>query len=576
MESHIPLPYLREVTIFLVIAGLVVPILQRRISPVLAYLMIGGVIGPFGLGLLAADIAILKTFIITDVDGVRALAELGVVFLLFMIGLELSFERLWSMRRLVFGFGTAQIIVTGTIIALIAIAWGNPTGVAIVLGACLALSSTAIVVQLLVEKRRLGTPVGRVTFSVLLMQDLAVVPILFAVGVVGTTTAGANLGLGLSLALLKAIAVIGVIYIAGRLLLRPVLRFVAQTQRREAFMAIVLLIVVGTAAVTGLAGLSMALGAFLAGLLIAETEFRHQVEIDIEPFKGLMLGLFFMSVGMGIDWRTLGDQPLLIAASVIGLIALKATLNILLGLMWRLPKHQAVETGLLLAQAGEFAFIVVGLAISLALLPVPIGQFMLIVAGLSMLLTPAMASAAGWLGRKIDRRISRATLEMVALEGSDLEGHIVLAGIGRVGRVIAAVMDREKIPYIAIDSDPQAVAQAQEMGIPVRFGDASRVDVLHAANVANAAALVITIGDHSKIYSLTKQIRSAAPNVPLYVRARDPADAEQLRDAGATVAIPETVEASLQLATRVLGAFGIQEAIAQRRVQEERDRLEMT
>ena len=193
-----------------------------------------------------------------------------------------------------------------------------------------------------------------------------------------------------------------------------------------------------------------------------------------------------------------------------------------------------------------------------------------------MLLTPAMASAAGWLGLKIDRRISPATPEMLALERSDLEGHIVLAGIGRVGRVIAAVMDREQIPYIAIDSDPQAVAKAQELGIPVRFGDASRVDVLHAANVANAAALVITIGDHSKIYSLTKQTRNAAPNVPLYVRARDPADAEQLRDAGVTVAIPETVEASLQLATRVLGAFGIQEAIAQRRVQEERDRLEMT
>ncbi|MFN6936476.1 MAG: cation:proton antiporter, partial [Tsuneonella sp.] len=479
MESQVHIPYLREFIIFLVAAGLVVPLLQRRMSPVLGYLLIGGLIGPFGLGLLAADSALIASLVISDLDGVTALAELGVVFLLFTIGLELSFGRLWSMRQLVFGLGTAQIVISATAIGLIAFFWGNAPGVAVVLGACLALSSTAIVTQLLVESRRLGAPVGRTAFSVLLMQDLAVVPILFAVGVVGTVSAGDSLAGGLALAVGEAAVTMVLIYVAGRLLLRPLLRFVAQTGSREAFMAIILLIVVGTAAITGLAGLSMALGAFLAGLLIAETEYRHQVEIDIEPFKGLMLGLFFMSVGMGIDWRTLAQEPLLIASSVIGLLTLKAGINIALFMLWRLPRHQAVEGGLLLAQAGEFAFIVVGLAMGLALVPQSTGQFMLIVAGLTMLLTPALAAVARRLGAWMERR--KAT-EGAAEYGPlpDLENHVVLAGFGRVGRVIASVLDREEIPYIAIDSDPATVERARSEGRLVRFGDASHLEVLRA------------------------------------------------------------------------------------------------
>lgn len=574
MEAHGHIPHLREILIFLIAAGVAVPLLQRRMSAVLGYLILGGLIGPFGLGLLAERHPLLDQLVITELEGVRALAELGVVFLLFTIGLELSFERLWGMRRLVFGLGSAQIIVTGSVIAAVALAWGNSPTAALVLGACLALSSTAIVTQLLVEGRRLTAPVGRTAFSVLLMQDLAVVPILFVVGIAGTAAAG-ELAAGFGSAIVKAAVTMAVIYAAGRLLLRPLLRFVARTGSREAFMAIVLLISVGTAALTGYAGLSMALGAFLAGLLIAETEYRHQVEIDIEPFKGLMLGLFFMSVGMGVDWRVVAEEPFWIVASVLGLLALKSAINTGLCLAWKLPRHQAVEVGLLLGQAGEFAFIVVGLAMTLGLMPGATGQFMLIVASMTMLLTPAVAGAARRIADIVERREATAFHEQI--DAPDLEGHIVIAGYGRVGRTIAAVLDAEQIPYLAIDADPEIAAYAHAARIPVRFGDASRLDVLQRAGVDRAAALVVTTGGESDATEyLIASMREAAPHVPLYARARDSAHADRLLRAGATAAVPETVEGSLQLAGRVLSGCGSPDETIQRRLELARLSVEKT
>ena len=569
MESQLHIPYLREVIVFLVVAGFAVPLLQRKFSPVLGYLLIGGMIGPYGLGLFADEIPLASFLVIEDIEGVRALAEIGIVFLLFAIGLELSLDRLWSMRRLVFGLGSAQIVVTGTLIGGIAYAWGNPPAAALVLGACLALSSTAIVMQLLIEKSRLTTPVGRSAFSVLLMQDLAVVPILFIVGVLGTVSEGQGVLGGLALALGEAAITVVVIYAVGRLVLRPLFRATAQSGSREAFMAMILLIVLGTAAITGAVGLSMALGAFLAGLLIAETEYRHQVEVDIEPFKGLMLGLFFMSVGMGIDWRVLMETPLLIAASVIGLIAIKAVLNVSLFLLWKTPIHRAVEAGLLLAQAGEFAFIVVGLAMSLDLLPGSTGQFMLIVASLTMVLTPGLAELARKLADRIENRQNERHPD-AADQMEDMEGHVLIAGFGRVGRMIASILDREGLPYIAIDKDPIIASEARASGLPVRFGDASRLEILQANHVRQAAALVITLGDAKNTELLTQRMREAAPHVPLFVRARDKEQADRLTDAGATAAVPETVEASLQLAARLLEGCGLDDEVIQRRLQLER------
>jgi len=567
MESHVHIPYVREVLLFLLAAGLGVPLLQRIVSPVIAYFLIGSIIGPYGLGLLADRFEPVSYFVITDLEGVAVLGELGVVFLLFVIGIELSFQRLWAMRRLVFGLGSAQILVTGAAIALLAYGWGNPLATSIILGACLALSSTAIVTQLLIEGGRLGTPGGRATFSILLMQDLAVVPILFAVSVLGSMAID-NVAMGFGLAVLEAAITIAVIYGVGRIALRPILRLVAGTQSREAFVAIVLLLSIGTAAITGVVGLSMALGAFLAGLLVAETEFRHQVKIDIEPFKGLMLGLFFLSVGMGIDWRIVLDNPFLIPASAVGLIALKVAINFLLCLGWRLPKERAAEVAITLGQAGEFGFLVVGLSVSVGLLASDIGQFMLIVVGLTMLATPAL----DWLARRTATALKSGG-DDVSAEGpvdDDLEGHVIIAGFGRVGATIASVLDRQDIRYIAIERDIAIVREAMEEGRPIRIGDASRIDILHDAGLKRASAIVVTIADKETTEALTEEIRRLAPRLPVFARARDASHAARLHDLGATVAVPETVEGSLRLAELLLIESGTDDEVANRQVDFER------
>jgi monovalent cation:proton antiporter-2 (CPA2) family protein len=569
LEDQIHIPYLREIVVFLVTAGVLVPIMHRlRISPVLGYLIVGALIGPYGLGLLAEAWPWLGYAVITDVEGVQQLAELGVIFLLFMIGLELSIKRLWSMRRLVFGLGSLQIVITGAIIALVAWEFGNSPAASIVLGACLALSSTAIVMQLLIEQRRLGTVVGRSSFSILLMQDLAVVPILFVVGVLGAKVGG-NVGLDLALALVKAVVVIGGVYLGGRLVLRPLMRLVAQSRSPEMFMAAILLTVIGTATITGLAGLSMALGAFLAGLLLAETEYRHEVEVDIEPFKGLMLGLFFMSVGMGIDYRLIAAEPFWILASVVGLFALKSTITAGLCLAFGLPRHTSLEAGLLLGQGGEFAFIVVGLAMSLGLVGGEVGHFMLIVAGLSMVVTPFVASFATRLAGLLEDRAG-AVVETDKAVPTGLEGHVLLAGFGRVGHTLAEMLEHQSIPYLAVDADPAKVYEARKAGRPIFFGDASRLDILNRAHADHAAALVVTMDNAAAVEQIVQEVRALFPELPIYARARDAAQALRLTDAGATVAVPEAIEASLQLGGRVLAGFGFGEDAVNRLIDQQR------
>ncbi len=570
MDEHIHIPYLREIVVFLIAAGVVVPVMHRlKVSPVLGYLVVGAVIGPYGLGLLAGAWPWLGHAVISDIAGVQKLAELGVIFLLFMIGLELSIDRLWTMRRLVFGLGSLQILVTGAIIALVAWEFGASPAASIVLGACLALSSTAIVMQLLIEQRRLGTMVGRSSFSILLMQDLAVVPILFVVGVLGAKVGG-NVGLDLAVALGKAVVVIAGVYLGGRLVLRPLMRLVAQAKSPEMFMAAILLTVIGTATITGLAGLSMALGAFLAGLLLAETEYRHEVEVDIEPFKGLLLGLFFISVGMGIDYRLIAAEPFWILVSVVGLFVIKSTVTASLCIAFGLPRHTSIEAGLLLGQGGEFAFIVVGLAMTLGLVGGEVGQFMLIVAGLSMLVTPFVASFASRLATAMEERVGGPAESERTAPTVDLEGHVVLAGFGRVGRTLAQVLERQTIPYLAVDADPATVHEARRAGRPVFFGDASRLDILARAHADHAAAIVVTMDDAAAVERIVQEVRVLFPALPIYARARDAAQAVRLTRVGATVAVPEAIEASLQLGGRVLAGFGFGEDAVNRLIDQQR------
>ena len=562
MHEPVGIPFLREVVIFLVACGVVVPVFHRlRASPVLGYLIVGGLVGPYGLGLLAGDLGWLSYIMITDVAGVKPLAELGVIFLLFVIGLELSFERLWAMRRLVFGLGSLQVAISALIIGAIAWGWGHAPRVAILLGMCLALSSTAIVMQLLMEGRRIGTPLGRTSFAILLFQDLAVVPILFVLGTFGTQGDGdsAAAWAGLGIALAEAAAVIGAIFVAGRLALRPLLRFVSRTGSPEMFIAAILLVVIGASAITGIAGLSLELGAFLAGLLLAGSEFRHEVEVDIEPFKGLLLGLFFMTVGMEIDYHVIAVEGFWIGASVVGLILLKATVIGGLCLGFGLPRPVALEAGLLLGQGGEFAFVVVGLAMSLDLMPRDTGQFMLIVAGLSMLATPPIADAGRRLAAAVERGHETRRHAKGLSAAAEIEDHVIIAGFGRVGQMLGRILRREGVPFLALDTDARAVGEHRSHGLPVHYGDASRVEILRRTRADRALAVVVTIDDAAGSERVVRSVRRNWASLPIYVRAREHHHARKLMALGATDAVPEAVEASLQLSLRVLLGIGMPE-----------------
>jgi CPA2 family monovalent cation:H+ antiporter-2 len=555
MEAHENLPYLREALIFFTCAGIVIPLLQsKRISPVLGFLVLGNVIGPYGLGLLALDIPWLRHVVIADIEGVSQLAEVGVTLLLFVIGLELSFERLLAMRRLVFGAGSLQVALSTLIIGIIAYLFGNAFQAAFVLGYCLALSSTAVVVQTLMERRELATPVGRASFAILLLQDLAVVPLLVLLTVLGTP--GADVVHLAGMALVKALVSVTVIVFAGRVLLRALFNRVSALRQPGSFMALTLLVAIGMAAITASAGLSTALGAFLAGLLLAETQYRHEVEVSIEPFKALLIGLFFLSVGMGIDLRVLMDDPLWILASVGGLFLCKAAVIAPLLRAYGLSFPSALEAAMLLGGGGEFAFIAIGGAMASGVLDHPVGQFMLIVVGLSMLATPP----AGALGRAFRRRMhthAAAPAPDQAIDLPELEGHVIILGFGRVGQLLARALDANSMPYLAIDSDAKTVELLGKSRLPLFFGDASRAELLERAGAARAAAIVATMNDAAAALRAVNAARAHFQHVPVLARAHDEAHARLLRAAGATGVVPETLEASLQLAGHVLEALGM-------------------
>lgn len=566
-EPQLSIPYIREICVFLAAAGVVVPALTRlRVNPVLGYLVVGVLIGPFGLGLLAAEVAWLRYVVVADIEGVQALASLGIVFLLFTIGLELSFDRLWSLRRLVFGLGTLQYLLTAAAIGAIAWALGAGRETAIILGACLAFSSTAIVLQLLIGRRELGTQLGRASFSVLLLQDLAVVPLLFVLGVFSGERSDGSLGLEILAALGKALGAVGAILLVGRLIVRPVFRLVGSTRSRELFLAITLLAVIGTASATAAVGLSMALGAFLAGLLLAESEYRHEIEVDLEPFKGLLLGLFFMSVGMGIDFRTIADQVPWLLAAVIGLFMVKAGLLAPLCSAFGLPRHVALEAALLLGQGGEFAFVVVGLGTGMGIVPREIGQFILIVVSLSMMATPLVAVGARRLAKTLERRDAGRWHRGAAAEFTDLAGHVVIGGYGRVGALLGEVLDEQRIPVVSVDLDPPSVTAHRKAGRRVYYGDATRIDILQRVGAERAQALVFTMDDPSAAERGIMAARRHWPHLPIYARARDVEHARRLIALGATGAVPENLEASLQLGRSLLEGLGLPEETAERLV----------
>lgn len=560
---------LREVLVFLAAAGVVVPILQRlRVSPVLGFLIVGIIVGPYGLARFSDSAPWLHHISIGDPESVRSIAELGVVFLLFMIGLELSLERLRAMRRLVFGLGGAQVLVTGTVIGLIASQFGNSPATSIVLGAAFALSSTAVVMQLLSERGRMASPTGRTGFAILLFQDLAVLPILFLVVALAAQGDGSPV-LAFAFAMGQALVAVIVILVVGRFVIRPVFRVLGREAGPEMFLALVLLLIIGIAVATEMAGLSMALGAFLAGLLMAETDYRHQIEVDIEPFKGLLLGLFFVSVGMSIDIASLANRPEWLLASVVGLILIKPPIILGLARAFGQPLPVALESGILLFQGGEFAFLIVAMALDVGLMPQETAQFMLIVASLSMMLTPLMASLGMRLALQLEDRSARRGATAMEPTG-DLAEHVIVVGYGRVGRSVAGTLTSQEIDHISIDIDAARVARYRREGRGVVFGDASHPEMLKRLGAGKALALVVTLDRQADAERIVEVASRHWPDLIIHARARDNAHATRLSTRGADRVVPEALEAGLHLAEGLLIDIGMPQTAARQAVEARR------
>lgn len=554
-------------------AGIVVPLVRRwGVSPVLAYLAAGALLGPLGLGSISSMVPGLYWITITDAGNVAGIAELGIVFLLFLIGLELSFARLSAMRRLVIGLGGLQVLLTSALIAGAAVAatGGKNLSIAIVLGTSLSLSSTAIVLELLSSQERLTTSTGRASFSVLLAQDLAVIPILLYVSILAARSGGSALTT-LATALLQAAVAVVVIVLFGRVLLRPLFRLVATAGSSELFIAAVLFVVVAAGVIAHQAGLSMALGAFLAGLLLAETEYRKAIETTVAPFKGLLLGIFFFTVGMNIDVRELVREPLLFASAVVALIALKSALLIVLGRLFRLSWPVAVETGLLLGPGGEFAFVSIGLAAAAGLIETRLASFTLAITSVTMALTPLLS----FCGRHLAAQFAagKAVDSELTARPSGGQRHAIVVGYGRVGKVVCELLRRHGIPYIAADSDALTVTRDRRERHDVYYGDAADLRFLESCGVKTAAGVIITIHSPGIIDEIVEHVRAIRPDVLIVSRARDADHARHLYSLGATDAVPETVEASLQLSEAALVGLGVATGLAIASIHEKRDEI---
>ncbi len=544
------LSFLPSVLWILVAAVLVVALFRRfHLSPVLGYFVAGAAIGEHGLKLVqAAD---------TTVFG-----EFGVVFLLFAIGLELTFERLKSMRLHVFGFGGLQVVITAILIYLFAHhVYNVKLSAAVVIGGGFALSSTAIVLQVIAENRQQSTQVGRLSLAVLLMQDFAVVPLLVLVPLLATSGHTEDIFELMGMAALKAMLTLFVIFIMGRIFLRPLFRSINpsnQSKNNELFIAATLVIVLASAWATEHMGLSLALGAFVAGLLVAETEYHLQAEESINPFKGLLLGVFFMSVGMSLNMRLILQELNIILLFSIGLILLKGLIIIGLCKLFKFKWGTAIHAGLLLSQGSEFAFILFGLAVQQEVISRSAGQILMIVVTITMALTPLLSMLGGLIANKFDKR-EKMDYDDINKDVADLDNHVIIAGFGRVGKMVARLLEAEKVNYIALDADPSHVAHERREGFPLYLGDSSNLEMLESVGLKRAKSVIITIDNEVILRKCTKVIRKHMPKIPIVVRTKDLSGSEELYKIGASIIVPETYETGLQMGGAVLKSVGVSE-----------------
>lgn len=562
----------REALLFLGTAGVVAPLFHRlHVSPILGFLLAGALLGPFGLGRLAEDNQWLSAFTLSDMEGVGKIADFGLVFLLFMIGLELSWERLARMRLLVFGLGLAQVAVSTAVLSSIAgLAFGLATAPAILVGAALAMSSTAIVIPILAERRRLNRAAGRAAFSVLLLQDLMVAPLLFLISFLSDAEAGRET-LTAFWAFLPALVALASLIVGGRLLLRPLFRLVAAAQSTELFMAACLLVIIGSGVASAVGGFSMGLGAFIAGLLLAETEFRREIEVTIEPFKGLLLGLFFVSIGAGLDVGLVARDPGKIILAAAGLIAVKTAVVAPLGLVFRLRPPVAIETALLLAPGGEFAFILVTAAVGANALPRELGADAMLAVTLTMFAVPALARLGEWIDHGRRRQDIEAEFSHLAPDSEVAAGRVLIVGYGRVGALIGDMLKRHDIPFVAVDSSVTLVAARRDEGEQIYWGNATRREFLLRCGVAQARALVVTVENPKATEEIVRLVHEERADLTIVARARDARHATHLYALGASDAIPETIEASLQLAETVLVDIGVPMGYVIASIHEKRD-----
>lgn len=554
MHQANPFP---EVLIYLLAAVVVVTVIQRlKTSPIIGYLIAGALIGPFGFAL------------IHDTENVHTLAELGIIFLLFTIGLEFSFVKLRSMALQVFGLGGLQVLITALLVSVAAAWLGVGREGAIIIGGGLALSSTAFVLQVLGERGERSTPYGQTALAILLLQDLAIVPLLMLVTLFASDS-GAFWTV-LAKATFEAAVALACMVFVGRLLLRPLYRLIAGTDNGELFVATTLLVVLGAGWVLSLFEISMVLGAFLAGILLSETEYRHQIESDVRPFKGILLGLFFMTVGMSIDPGFVAENFVAILAAVFALLVLKASLTLCLTLAFRHPLASAIRSGLILSQGGEFGFVLFLTAGTLGILTGSLVQFLLTVVALTMVSTPFAAiigqKAADQIGK-----IKHQDLTHPSANVAGLSDHVIVAGFGRVGQVVTLLLRTAEFNTVALDLNADRVSKCRNSGFNIYYGDASLAAILKSVGIERAKALVVSIDQPASVDHIISAAKEVAPDIRIFTRARDLKHGMKLMAEGATEAVPESLEASIQLGSIAMTSLGIDTTEAQQIVQSIRD-----
>jgi monovalent cation:H+ antiporter-2, CPA2 family len=562
----------QDILIVLGVAGLVVPLLRRiGINSVLGFLLVGLLLSPGLLGKASQHLPLLHAFAITRPEDIAGLADYGIVFLMFLIGLEISPQRLLTMKRLVFGLGALQILLSSAVLFFVIKTLNFTDRESLILALALSLSSTAIVIQIFADDKRLNSGAGKSSFAILLMQDLAVIPILLLIEI---SSPGSNslIATDLVIVLGQAILAVAAIVLLGKFALQPFLQLVAGTKSTDLFMAAVLFIAVGAGVLANRAGLSMSLGAFTGGLMLAETEYRRAIETLIEPFKGLLLGAFFLLVGLSISSTALFQNPVYILGLAAAFISVKTLILFGLARAFRISNVTALETAALLGPCGEFAFVVIAAAKAIGLLTSPETENILLAVVVSMFAIPVLGKLSQIILQKSAKATDRQTFETQNIP-NDLAAHVIIVGYGRVGTLIASMLAEHRIGFIILDSDVKTAKHARDAGLQAFYGDASNPEFLRKCGLENAKALAVTMDNASRAEEIVRNSRLAHAELKIIARARDEAHAIRLYAAGATEAVPETIEASLQLGEALLVETGIAMGLAIASVHQRRDDL---